>query len=141
VELLVADPPRHQQEGVVLAGGLPGAQRLGVAPEVLPVGDHDAPGGRDDLADPADRRVDLHVRQLGLEDEQGDLAAGVQDPHRPVLGVRGGGGEQDVVLAGVAGELLLQHVEVGAGDEDDRGVAHRSSMALRGERGRPSRAF
>ncbi len=93
VELLVADPARHEQERVVLAGGLAGTQGLGVAAEVLVVGDHDAAGRRDRLPDLGDGGVDLHVGQLGLDDEQRHLAARAQDVERLVLGVGRAGGE------------------------------------------------
>ena len=123
MELLVADPTRQEQEGVVLAVRLPRPQSGGIAHDVLPVRHDHPPSGANCFVALGERGVDLHVGQHRLHHEEGDLAAVGDDIDGLTLGVGSARRTTHVVFAGVAPELLLKHIEVVAGDEDDRGVA------------------
>ena len=76
VELLVPDPARHEQVGVVLALGQTGAQAGGVVEEARPVGDDEPPRCRDDLAPEVEGRERLGVGQHRLGHEERDLPTG-----------------------------------------------------------------
>ena len=125
VELLVAHPARHEQEGVVLALGEPAAQGGRVGEEVRPVRGDEPAGGRHHRAPERERLEHVVAGQLRLGDEHGDLAAVGDDPARHLLGLLDGGGGQDVVVAHVAPELVGEGDGVLGGDEDDGGV-HRT---------------
>ena len=127
VELLVAHAPRHQQVGVELALGETGAQVLGVGEEAVPVGDDQALGRGHLLPPGLERRERGHLAERRVGDQHRDLAAGGLDLVGEVAGRARVGQRVEVVVAGVAAELVEQEVGVVGGDQDDGGL-HRASI-------------
>ena len=123
VELLVAHAARHQQVGVVLAGGQPRAQLLGPRPEVVAVRGDDAPRARHHRAPVVEGPQHGVVGDLGLGDEQGHLLVVRRRPCSSSRVSAELAVVADVVLLGVAGELALEHVGVLRGAQHDQGVA------------------
>ena len=119
VELLVAYAARHQQVGVVLAFGHAGPQRGAVGQEPLPVGGDHATRGRHQLTQLVERVQDVGIRKDGLADEHRHLTPGLEDlvgAHGSLMGRRGG---VEVVVAGIAAELVPQCVDVVFGGQHD----------------------
>ena len=130
MELLVAYAARHQQVGVVLALGHAGPQFGAVGQEPLPVsGDH-ATCGWHQLTQLVERVQDFGIRKDGLADEHRHLTPCLENLVGAHGGLMGGRGGVQVVVAGVAAELVLQRVDVVLGDQHDGrvGCGHGKSL-------------
>ena len=122
---------------------MPGPQSGGVGQEPVPVGGDHATRGRHQLTQLVERVQDLRIGKHGLADEHRHLAPGVEDLVGAYGGLPGRGGGVQVVVAGIAAELVLQRVDVVLGDQHDGRVrcGHGKSLGvgLSREHGRATR--
>jgi hypothetical protein len=131
VELLVAHPARHQQEGVVLALGHARPEGRRPLQEVVPVGGDDPSRRGDDAPPLVECLQDVGVGELGVGDEERHLAPGVADGAGDLKRLAAGAGGVEVVVAGIAAELVEEEGRVLLGDEDDGGLHAHHYLHLR----------